>query len=56
VDGGQAVKVDSGLNLDQNVRFVTVSPSGKQIAFTRGAATRSETEVWVLENFLPPTK
>jgi Tol biopolymer transport system component len=56
VEGGHAIKVDTGLNLDQNVRYVTVSPSGKQIAFTSGGSSSGKSQVWMLENFLPPAK
>lgn len=52
VDGGQAVKVDTGLNLDQYTQFAIPSPAGNWIAFVRGVAAPS-TKMWVLENYLP---
>jgi Tol biopolymer transport system component len=54
VDDGKAVKVDTGLNLDQFTKYITVSPAGNQIAYVRGAApTPAKSEVWVLKKFLP---
>ncbi len=51
VDGGQTVKVETGLNLDQITRYFGVSPTGNQIAFIRGTKASPKSEIWVLENF-----
>lgn len=52
VDGSSAVKVDTGLNLDQNIRFATANSTGNWIAFVRGTPP-AEPKTWVLENYLP---
>ena len=57
VEGGQAVKVDTGLNLDQYTRFVTPSPKGNWIAYVRGVPRGPvKQEIWVLDNLQPPAK
>jgi Tol biopolymer transport system component len=53
VDGGQPVKVETGLNLDQFTKYITVSPAGNQIAYIRDERTPAKSEVWALKNFLP---
>ena len=57
VDGGQVMKVEIGLNLDQYSRFATASPKGNWIAYVRGVPPGPQKhEVWVLDNFLPSAK
>ncbi len=55
IDGGPAVKVDIGINLDHITRAFRVSPAGNQIAYIRDPE-RTPPEVWVLKNFLPASK
>jgi len=54
IDGGPAVKVDIGINLDNITRPFKVSPRGNQIAYVRDPEPiPAKPEVWVLKNFLP---
>jgi beta-lactamase regulating signal transducer with metallopeptidase domain/Tol biopolymer transport system component len=50
VTGGEAESV--GVEMER-LRQPTISPDGHHIAFTAGGA---KTELWVMENFLPPAK
>jgi Tol biopolymer transport system component len=53
LDGGEPQNLD--LSLDGVLPFgLSVHPDGRRIAFAAGTPLR--TEVWVLENFLPPLK
>jgi Tol biopolymer transport system component len=50
VQGGEPWKLDLSA---PNIRDVRVHPDGRRIAYTSGT---DRTEVWVMENFLPPAK
>jgi Tol biopolymer transport system component len=51
-EGGKAQKVD--LAVEGGLRDLRIHPDGQQIAYTAGEPMKSE--VWVMENFLPPAK
>ena len=51
VDGGEVQKIELGFLW---VRYLTVSPDGRHIAFSSSGTERKPSEVWVMENFLPP--
>lgn len=50
LDGGDVEKIELGLSW---VRYLTVSPDGRHIAFSSSGTERKPSEVWVMENFLP---
>ena len=50
VQGGEARKLDLAA---EGMRDLCMHPDGRHIAFTAGP---SQSEVWVMENFLPGTK
>jgi hypothetical protein len=48
VEGGAPERLDFALTAGR------IHPEGRRIAFTSGSGRRSE--IWVMENFLPPIK
>jgi Tol biopolymer transport system component len=52
-DGGNAEKIDLGMYW---VRYLTVHPDGRHLAFSSAGANPLEMQVWVMENFLPAGK
>ena len=53
IAGGEPQR--TGLSM-KDMRFVTVHPDGRRIAFKSGEGREASGEVWVLENFLPALK
>ena len=53
VDGGEAQKLDVATHL---FRHLTVHPDGQRIAFSSLGTNPEQSQVWVMENFLPPDK
>jgi Tol biopolymer transport system component len=53
LDGGEVQKIELGFLW---VRYLTVSPDGRHIAFSSSGRERKPAEVWVMENFLPADK
>ena len=53
VDGGKAQKID--LSVGQ-FRHFSVHPDGQHIAFSSMGANPEQSQVWVMENFLPGDK
>jgi Tol biopolymer transport system component len=53
LDGSAVEKIDLGYLW---VRYLTVSPDGRHIAFSSSGTERKPSEVWVMENFLPSAK
>ena len=51
--GGQAHKLQLSGVQDRAIMNVAIHPDGKQLAFNTDENTR-KSEIWVLENFLPP--
>ncbi|MGE5357420.1 MAG: TolB family protein, partial [Bacteroidales bacterium] len=51
--GGEARKVAIHLPQLYKLNQLTVNPDGRRIAFTAG---QDKSEIWVLDNFLPPAK
>jgi Tol biopolymer transport system component len=49
-DGGSAEKIDLGMLF---IRFLTVCPDGRRIAFSSPGDKFPQGQVWVMENFLP---
>ena len=60
LDGSEARKLDEKLDPRLATAGIRLHPDGRQIAFTpdalTGAGWARSAEVWVLENFLPPSK
>ena len=54
VEGGKPEKM--GLQRRWGIWSVTVHPDGRQLAFAGRGGASSDSELWVLENFLPPLK
>ena len=52
-DGGKAERIDLGMMF---VRFLSVHPDGKRIAFWSPGEKPGQAQVWVMENFLPAGK
>ena len=52
VDGGKPEKI--GLQRRWGIFGLTVRPDGRQLAFAGRGGASSDSELWVLENFLPP--
>jgi len=52
-DGGEAERIDLGMLF---VRFLSVHPDGKRIAFWSPGEKPGQAQVWVMENFLPADK
>ncbi|HUU13614.1 MAG TPA: hypothetical protein VM182_07875, partial [Terriglobia bacterium] len=52
VEGGKPEKI--GLQKMWGIGNLTVHPDGRRIAFANRGGASSDSEVWVLENFLPP--
>ena len=50
VDGGEAQKIDVAMN---HIRHLSVHPDGQRIAFSSMGANPEQSQVWVMENFLP---
>ena len=50
-DGGEAERIDLGMLF---VRFLSVHPDGRRIAFWSPGVKPAQAQVWVMENFLPP--
>ncbi|MFZ2053366.1 MAG: tetratricopeptide repeat protein [Candidatus Aminicenantales bacterium] len=50
VDGGEAQKIDLAMG---RFRHFSVHPDGKRIAFSSLGANPEQSQVWVMENFLP---
>jgi Tol biopolymer transport system component len=53
VDGGEAQKIDLSMG---RFRHFSVHPDGQRLAFSSLGATPKDSEVWVMENFLPADK
>lgn len=51
VEGGKPEKM--GLQERWGIRPITISPDGRKIAFASGGGASTDSELWVLENFLP---
>jgi Tol biopolymer transport system component len=51
VDGGKPEKI--GLQRNWGIFSLTISPDGRQIAFAGRGGASTDSELWVLENFLP---
>jgi Tol biopolymer transport system component len=54
VEGGKPEKM--GLQTRWGMWDLTVHPDGRQLAFAGRGGPSDESELWVLENFLPPAK
>jgi Tol biopolymer transport system component len=50
VDGGEPQKLDLAMG---QIRHLTVHPDGQRIAFSSLGANPEQSQVWVMENFLP---
>jgi len=53
VDGGEAQKIDLAM---ARFRHLSVHPDGQHIAFSSMGANPEQSQVWVMENFLPGDK
>lgn len=53
VEGGQAQKIDVAMT---RIRHLSVHPDGQRIAFSSMGANPDQSQVWVMENFLPADK
>jgi len=53
LEGGEAQKLDLAMG---QIRHLTVHPDGQRIAFSSLGANPEQSQVWVMENFLPPDK
>jgi len=53
VDGGEAQKLDLAMG---RIRHLSVHPDGQRIAFSSLGANPEQSQVWVMENFLPVDK
>jgi Tol biopolymer transport system component len=53
VDGGEAQKIDLSM---ARFRHFSVHPDGQRIAFSSMGANPEQSQVWVMENFLPADK
>jgi len=53
VDGGEAQKLDLAMG---RIRHLSVHPDGQRIAFSSLGANPEQSQVWVMENFLPADK
>ena len=51
-EGGEHQRLELGM---RGVRDLRVHPDGRRVAFT-ASPRKGKTEVWVMENFLPPLK
>jgi len=49
--GGEPQKLEITL---PNMEHLRIHPDGRQIAFSSSSPQAAKSEVWVLENFLPP--
>jgi Tol biopolymer transport system component len=49
-DGGEAEKIEVGMRF---IRFLNVHPDGRRIAFYSSGDMPPQSQVWVMENFLP---
>ncbi|MCK4991907.1 MAG: PD40 domain-containing protein, partial [Bacteroidales bacterium] len=54
VEGGKPEKV--GLQRSWGIFDLTVRPDGRQLAFAGRGGASTDSELWVLENFLPELK
>jgi len=52
-DGGEAQKIDLTM---ARFRHFSVHPDGRRIAFSSMGANPAQSQIWVMENFLPPGK
>ena len=52
-DGGEAERIDVGMRF---IRGLTVRPDGQRIAFYSSGDKLPQSQVWVMENFLPKAK
>ena len=52
-DGGEAQKIDLSMT---RFRYMSVHPDGQHIAFSSMGANPEQSQVWVMENFLPVGK
>jgi Tol biopolymer transport system component len=50
VDGGEAQKIDLAMG---RFRHFSIHPDGQRIAFSSMGANPEQSQVWVMENFLP---
>jgi len=50
VDGGEAQKIDLAMG---RIRHLSVHPDGSRIAYSSMGANPEQSQVWVMENFLP---
>jgi Tol biopolymer transport system component len=53
IDGGEPQKLDLAMG---QIRHLTVHPDGQRIAFSSMGANPEQSQVWVMENFLPVEK
>lgn len=53
VDGGEAQKIDLSMG---RFRHFSVHPDGQHITFSSMGANPEQSQVWVMENFLPVEK
>ena len=53
VDGGEAQKIDLSM---ARFRHFSVHPDGQHIAFSSMGTNPEQSQVWVMENFLPVDK
>jgi len=51
VDGGEPESL--GLEIDRDIRNISVRPNGRQVVFSSRGAPSNASEIWVMENFLP---
>jgi Tol biopolymer transport system component len=49
-DGGEAQKIDLSM---ARFRYMSVHPDGQHFAFSSMGANPEQSQVWVMENFLP---
>jgi len=54
IEGGKPEGM--GLQRQWGLWDLTVSPDGRQIAFAGRGGASTESELWILENFLPPAE
>jgi Tol biopolymer transport system component len=52
VEGGKPEKI--GLQKTWGITHITIRPDGRRIAFASRGGASTDSELWVLENFLPP--
>ena len=53
VEGGQAEEIDVAMT---RIRHLSVHPDGQRIAFSSMGANPDQSQIWVMENFMPADK